>query len=205
MKKFSEFRLYEFEENKRMPTPEQISFMDNLYQRVKKDIMPNVPSQFKADYDRGKSITIHTDNKKDLSIGVKVDDDKMVINAKPINEPAFEYNFNFQSASADSIMTTIKGEFEKSETKGISTGKESPRYMPSYRDDENDEDDDNPEDDQENIDTPITDKPRRIKRSIDIKIIRNILEDAFILDDIELKQVTIDELIRRMLLESRKK
>ena len=203
MKKFNEFRLYEFEEKKKMTSPEQTSFMDNLFQKVKKEIMPKLPEQFRVDYDRGKSITIHTDNKNDLKVGAKVSDEKMIIFSKPVGEPEFEINFNFQNASIDNVINTIKGEFEKSESNGISTGKVV-RNLPSYHDYE-DNDEDNPEDNQEDIDIPIIEKPKRIKRSIDIKIIRNVLEDAYILDDIDLKQATIDELIRRMLIESRKK
>jgi hypothetical protein len=202
MKRFNEFRLYEFEERQKMPTPEQISFMDKLYNIIKKELVPNIPKEFKIDYDRGREIIIHTDNKKDLRVGAKISDEKMIIFSKPIGEPEFEINFNFQNANIDNVIHTIKSEFEKSETNGISTGLE-PREFKSFRDDD-DDDDDNIENNQEYIDTPITEKPKRIKRSIDIKIIKNILEDAFILDDIELKQVTIDELIRRMLLESRK-
>ena len=209
MKRFNEFRLYEFEENKKIPTPEQISFMDSLYKRVRSEVIPIIPSQFIADYDRGREIKIHTDNKKDLTVGAKISDDKMIIYAKPIGEPEFELNFNFQSANQDSVIDTFISEFEKSETSGLFTGKES-RYMKDFNQDEDDDDDDNddednPEDNQEDIETPITAKPKRIKRSIDIKIIRSVLEDAYILDDIELKQITIDEIIRRMLLESRKK
>lgn len=209
MKRFSEFRLYEFEE-KKMTSPEQISFMDNLYQRVKKEILPKLPRQFKADYDRGKSITIHTDNKKDLSMGAKISDDKMVITTKPVNEPAFEMNFNFESAKAENILNILLGEFEKSETNGLYTTKSSPRFLPSYQDDEDDyedegENDDKSEDEQDDIDIPITHKPRRIKRSIDIKIIKEVLEDAYILEDIDLKTATIEELIRRMLTASRRK
>jgi hypothetical protein len=73
-----------------------------------------------------------------------------------------------------------------------------------FNDEFNDEEKDTTEE-IDDIDIPITKKPKRIKRSIDIKIIKNVLEDAYILDDIDLKTATIDELIRRMLIESRKK
>jgi hypothetical protein len=205
MKRFKDFsKLYEFEKQEKLPTPEQVSFMDTMYQRIKKEVMPTVPPQFKADYNRGREIVIHTDSNKDLRVGAKIVDDKMVTFSKPINEPEFEINFNFQSANMDGIIRTIKSEFDKSETKGIFSGREQlVRDLPSYMDDDDDEDE--MREDEDDIDIPITAKPKRIKRSIEIKIIKNVLEDAFILDDIELKQVTIDELIRRMLLESRKK
>jgi len=200
-KSFESFKLYEFEENAKNPSAEKISFLDSLYKRMKEEIIPKIPSEFKIDYNRGKDITIHTDNEKDLSVGVKLENDKIVIYANPINEPKFEVNFNFETASADSIVHTLLDEFERSETNGLYdesyARKSIERDMPSFQGEENEDDED--------LETPITTKPTRIKRSIEIKIIRNILEDAYILDDIDLKEVTIDELIRRMLLESRKK
>ena len=39
MKNFKEFgKLYEFEENSKLPVAEQAFFMDNLYKRVKEEI-----------------------------------------------------------------------------------------------------------------------------------------------------------------------
>lgn len=216
MKRFKDFnRLYEFEEKQKMPSAEQISFMDDLYQKIKKEIVPIIPTQYKVDYDRNKgAISVHTDNKKDLTIEAKINDDKMVFSASPINQPEFQFNYNFYSANAVSILNIIKGEFEKSETNGIYTGKEETkeRYLKSYRDDDDDIDSDESDEEDEaipneeidDIDIPIVKKPKRIKRSIDMRIIKNVLEDAYILDDIDLKSVTIDELLRRMLLESRK-
>lgn len=205
MKRFNEFRLYEFEERQKMSTPEQISFMDQLYDRVKKDIIPNIPKEFKVDYDRGNKITIHTNNERDMMIGAKVSDDKMILFSKPIGEPEFEVNYDFQSANVDNVISSFQTTFDRSETHGIDTGKGS-RYMKSFRDDDDEEiEHERPQDDQDDIDVPITEKPKRIKRSIDIKTIRNVLEDAYILDEIDLIKVTSDELIRRMLVESRKK
>ena len=207
MKRFKDFnRLYEFEEKQRISTPEQISFMDDLYQKIKKEVIPIIPPQYKADYDRSKGIiTIRTNNDKDLSIEAKISDDKMLFSAKPVNQPSFQFNYNFYAANSDSILNTIKGEFEKSETNGIYAGKETngDRYLKSYRD-EDDEDQGIPNEEDGDIDIPIVKKPKRIKRSIDMKVIKTVLEDAYILDDIDLKSVTIDELLRRMLLESRK-
>lgn len=198
-KNFDNFRLYEFEENDKNPSAEKVSFMDSLYKKMKNEIIPKIPTEFKIDYNRGKDISVHTDNKKDLKVGVKMENDKIVIYANPISEPQFEVNFNFESANADNIIYTLLSEFERSETKGLydKSYVETERDMPGFQGEENE--------DEEDLETPITTKPTRIKRSIEIKIIRSVLEDAYILDDIELKEVTIDELIRRMLLESRKK
>ena len=200
MKNFKEFgKLYEFEENSKLPVAGQAFFMDNLYKRVKEEIMPTIPSQFKLDYKRGREISIHTSNKKDLHVGAKVGDDKMTLYSSPVGEPDFDLNYNFNYSNADSIIDTMKGEFEKSETSGLSKDTLESSKEPIARDLKDFRRGD------VDINIPITDKPRRIKRSIEIKIIKNVLEDAFILDDIELKNVKIDELIRRMLLESRKK
>lgn len=208
MKKFKDFnRLYEFEEMHNTSTPEQISFMDDLYKRIKKEISPNIPSQYKTDYDRNKSlIGIHTDNKKDLTVEIKINDDKMVILIKPVNEPEFKFNYNFYNANIDSILNIIKGQFEKSETNGlyIEKSEKKERYLKSYHDENKESNDDDKEEINDDINIPIVKKPKKTKKCIDMEIIRNILEDAYILDDIDLKSTSVDELLRRMLLETRR-
>jgi hypothetical protein len=196
MKRFKDFnRLYEFEENVKNPSGEKISFMDKLYDRIKKELIPDVPEEFKVDYDRGKEISIHTDNKKDMEAGVKLDNDKIVVYVNPVGEPQFEFNFNFNSASADGIIETLTSEFNKSENSGLSKGTHKPieRDLKSFRDE-----------DEEDIDTPILGKPKKKKRSIKINIIKQVIEDAYVMDEIELNTVTAEELIRRMLQASRK-
>jgi hypothetical protein len=199
MKRFKDFnRLYEFEETPKVPSAEVSSFMDKLYDRIKKELMPEIPEQFKADYIRGKEITIHTGNKNDLSVGAKVENEKMTVYSKPVDKPAFEINYNFSTSDADNIINTWKKEFERSETNGLSSKstvrKPIERDMKSFRED----------DDEEDIDTPILGKPPKKKRSIKINLIKQILEDAYIMDEIELN-VTVEELIRRMLIAGRKK
>ena len=198
MKRFKEFnRLYEFEETPKVPSAEVSSFMDKLYDRLKSELMPEIPEQFKIDYKRGREITINTGNKNDLSVGAKVENEKMIVYAKPAGEPAFEINYNFSASDANNIINTLRREFERSETGGISskssTRKPIERDMKSFRDD-----------DEEDIDTPILGKPPKKKRSIKINLIKQILEDAYIMDEIELN-VTVEELIRRMLVAGRKK
>jgi len=197
MKKFKDFsKLYEWEEGDNLPSADKISFMDKLHKRIKDEIVPIIPSEFKIDYKRGKEISIHTDNKKDLRLDIEIVDDKMIIQTYPINEPEFELNYSFSVNDIENIIGTIKGEFKRSLTNGLSKEKS---FQPKVRDLKSFQE---REDD---IDTPITDKPKRIKRSIDIEVIKTVLEDAFIVDDIDLKNVGIEELIRRMLTESRKK
>ena len=196
MKKFKDFsKLYEWEDVDKLPSADKISFMDKLHKRIKDEIVPIIPSEFKIDYKRGKEISIHTDNKKDLRLDIEIVDDKMIIQTYPINEPEFELNYSFSVNDIENIIRTIKGEFERSLTNGLSKEKS---FQPKVRDLKSFQE-------REDIDTPITDKPKRIKRSIDIEVIKTVLEDAFIVDDIDLKNVVIEELIRRMLTESRNK
>ena len=46
IKNFNNFRLYEFEENSKIPQAEVASFMDNLYQRIKEELVPIIPSEW---------------------------------------------------------------------------------------------------------------------------------------------------------------
>jgi hypothetical protein len=195
MRKFKDFsKLYEWEDVDKLPSADKISFMDKLYKRIKDEIVPIIPKEFKIDYNRGREISIHTNNNKDLRIGSKIEDDKMVIYINPVDEPEFEFNYSFSQNDIQNIINTIKSEFERSNTKGIATKNDASNRRVLKRFEEGD-----------NMDEPITEKPKRIKRSIDIEIIKTVLEDAFIVDDIDLKNVGIEELIRRMLSESRKK
>lgn len=195
MRKFKDFsKLYEWEDVDKLPSADKISFMDKLYKRIKDEIVPIIPKEFKIDYNRGREISIHTNNNKDLRIGSKIEDDKMVIYINPVDEPEFEFNYSFSQNDIQNIINTIKSEFERSNTKGIATKNDDSNRRVLKRFEEGD-----------NIDEPITEKPKRIKRSIEIEIIKTVLEDAFIVDDIDLKNVGIEELIRRMLSESRKK
>ncbi len=202
-RRFLDFKLFEFEEKINLPSAEKISFMDKLHQMIKDEIVPIIPKEFKIDYNRGKEIKIHTGNRKDLSVGVKVKDDKMIIYANPIDEPAFEFNYNFNIANLNSITDVIKGEFERSDSLGLnitskrSTTEPITRDLKSFRDEDKESDED--------IQTPIKRKQRKVKRTIDINIIKEVLEDAYILDDIDLKNISVNELVRRMLVESRKK
>lgn len=203
MKRLKTYKLFEFEEKMNLPSAEKISFMDKLYQIIKDEIMPNIPSQYKADYSRGKEIKIHTGSKKDLIMGAKIEDDKMVVYAKPIDSPEYIFNYNFNSEGIKTIVNIIKSEFESSETGGINTSVKRDPIELDTRDLKSFDQED--EEDTEEIEKPIKKKQRKVKRTIDINIIKEVLEDAYILDDIDLKDISVNELIRRMLVETRKK
>lgn len=190
---FKRFNLLEWEENiGNLPRANWISYMDNLYKEIKNQVVPNIPKDFKIDYDRGKKIVLHTENKKDLIISIELYDDKIWYYVKPVKDIEFEFNFSFSNDTSN-IIKTINDEFKKDPNNGLSPKAE----IKSINIDKKEEDDD--------IDKPITKKPVKKKRSIDINIIKDVLEDAFIIDDIDLKNISIEELIRRMLIESRKR
>lgn len=181
---FNKFKILEWEEvSGRIPRANWIEYMDILYSEIKKQIVPIISSKFKVDYDKGKLITIHTDNKKDLTISVGINDDKINYSVKPVKGVEFEFNYNL-SNNITQIINSIKDEFKKDPYNGLHQEQGNvPKFI--------DEDD-------------ITPRKKSIKRSIDINIIKSILEDSFILDEIDLKNITIEELLRRMLKESRK-
>lgn len=190
---FKRFNLLEWEENiGNLPRANWISYMDNLYKEIKNQVVPNIPKDFKIDYDRGKKIVLHTENKKDLIISIELYDDKIWYYVKPVKDIEFEFNFSFSNDTSN-IIKTINDEFKKDPNNGLSPKAE----IKSINIDKKEDDDD--------IDKPITKKPVKKKRSIDINIIKDVLEDAFIIDDIDLKNISIEELIRRMLIESRKR
>lgn len=192
MYNFKDFNLLEWEENKGdLPRANWISYMDGLYKEIKKQIVPNIPNDFKVDYDRGKKIIIHTDNKKDLTISIELYDDKIWYFVKPVKGIEFEFNFSF-SNDTSTVIKTIQDEFNKDSNNGL-----SPKAEIKSINKENETDED--------INEPILKKPTKKKKSIDINVIKDVLEDAYIIDDIDLKNISIEELIRRMLLESRKR
>jgi len=205
IKDFKNFKLYEFEKSENY-NPEQITFMDDVYKRIETDIIPQIPKEYDVIYDRKKlKIDIKTDNKNDLSVGTKIAEDKIVIYANPIGEPKYEFNYSFFSMDIDNVIKSLLYEFTTSDTNGL--------YKETYKKSRIEEDETISEepiafiddDDDDILDKPILDKPRKRKRSIDISVIKDVLEDAYIMDDIDLRNTSIEELVRRMLLESRRK
>jgi hypothetical protein len=195
---FKQFKVLEWEENNDIPMASHVSYLDILYDRIKNDISPNISSKIKIDYDRGKKIIIHTDNKKDLKISIGIKNETITYEVKPVDDIPFEFNYNFPY-NLDQMLLSIEKEFNQDPNKGLfdieqeiqipEETKISSEKKPQFEEDDQDVE-------------PI--KNIRHKRSIDIKIIKDILEDSYILDEIDLKDITIAELIRRMLIESRK-
>lgn len=194
MYNFKNFSILEWEENDgRIPKANWISYMDTLYKEIKTEIVPNIPKDFKVNYSRGKKIIIHTDNEKDLVISIEIADDKISYSVKPVKGVEFEFNFSFSNDTSQ-IIKNIVDEFENDPNKGLSSRHQIKKVDSKPKKNQNDD-----------IDHPITKKPIKKKKSIDIDIIKEVLEDAYIVDDIDMKEITIEELVRRMLIETRKR
>jgi len=150
---------------------------------------------YRCHIERANKITIHTDSKKDLIITIEVKDENIIYNVKPVSGPEFETNYNPDNGVGQ-VLKMIEDEFSKDQNGGLhkvekpKVKKETEYIQDNYEDD--------------NIDEPITRKPYKISKSIDIRIIKSVLEDSYILSELDLKNLTIEELIRRMLVESRR-
>jgi len=179
---------------------DRLSFMNLLNAQVI-ELLKNYPKEFKIDLIPGKKLTISTDNPDDLKVIVRIGNDKIHFTAKPTEGPEYEFDFSFDKNGVEEIFDLIEGAF-KNDNGGIKSDSGD-----TYKFDDEDESTELEldVDDEENLDTPITKKPVRRTRTININVIQDVLEDAYILDDIDLKNISPEELIRRMLLETRKR
>jgi hypothetical protein len=199
--KFNDYKLYEFEEVKDIPPADRLSFMKILEEKIVK-FLNEYSNKFKVNSIPGKIITIDTGNKKDLKIVIRLENDKIYFDARPTQGPSFEFNYTFNKNGIDEVFRLVQSSFDEDPNKGIAPEHKSD----TYKSDTDEPSEDITEDDVEPLDIPITNKkPLKRTRSININIIQDVLEDAFILDDIDLKDTPVEELIRRMLLESRRK
>lgn len=192
--KFNEFKMLEWLGEGKLPRPEYIKYLDSLQEKILKEI--KLPSGFKSDYDRGRSIKIHTGDENDLVIDIIVKNDKILYNTKPVKGIESGINIPFNN-DIKNIFKLILNDLN--DNKGIEYyNKQSgaDNTINNMGDESNDF--------MDGIDKPILKKPIRRRRSIEIPVIMSILEDAFIVDDIDLKNVSVEELVRRMLIASRK-
>lgn len=197
---FNDYNIYEFKEVKDMPSAEKISFINDLKVKTNK-FLKEYPKAFKVDVVPGKILTINTGNNEDLSVTVRVKNDKIFFTAKPTSGPEYEFNYSFKLDAIDDIFGLLKLSFEKDPNEGIV----SKPSADTYKSDTKEASKDIKEEEIEPLDVPITKKPKRRTRSININVIQDVLEDAYILDDIDLKNTSVEELVRRMLLETRRK
>lgn len=178
---------------------DKISFMNKLKLKLD-DLIKGYSTKFNIDYNIGRSIIISTDNPGDLSINISVDSEKLYYDAKPTSGPNFNFEYSFNEDNINSVVKTVEQTLEDDPNKGILP---EPKGK-IYKYDTKDQGSKITLDDVDPLEKPITKRPTKRSKSININIIQNVLEDAYIIDDIDLKDTTVKELIRRMLLESRK-
>ena len=189
----------EFDGNvKDLPSPDRLDFMNGLKVQVEK-FLEDYPKAFKVNYVPGKILTIGTGEYDDLKIVIKFSGDKINFNANPTEGPEYEFAYSFDKNGAEEIYKLIESAFKNDPHQGMVSQPSKDKY-PSNTDEPPK---DIKEEEVEPLDVPITKKPVRRIRSININVIQDVLEDAYILDDIDLKDVSPEELIRRMLLETR--
>ena len=192
----------EFDDNsKDMPSLDRVSFIKSLKEDVE-EFLKNYPKDFVVNEVSGKLLTIKTTNQDDLRIVVRFSGDKINFNAKPTEGPEYEFAYNFDKNGVDSIFGLIKSAFENDPNDGmVSTPIPKTQPLPDISEPQDVE----IQEEEIDIDTPITKKPKRRVKSININIIQDVLEDAYILNDIDLGNTSIEELLRRMLVETRRK
>jgi len=188
--KYGDFNLYEWTgDYKKLPKPEYVIFLNKLAEKINKELLPIIPKQFSMDYNQEKcTITLKTDNKDDTLIHIELNDDKILYEIKPVKNKGIPYGFNygFNHSSVDSIFNSIKKYFidnEGNELSSIQDFSEKPT---------------------------VTRKTRTTKKTenktpnlIDMDVIRTVLEDAYILDEIRFTDITLKDLLKRMLDEQR--
>jgi len=179
---------------------DKISFFNKVKDGAE-EFLKDYSKDFKINLVPGKVLTIGTGNPDDLKIIIKSGNDKIHFIAKPTVGPEYEFAYSFDKNGIDGVIGLAKLAFEDEPNQGLA----KPISKDKYKADTNEPSVDIREEDVEPLDIPITKKPIRRKRSIDINIIQDVLEDAYILEDIELGNTSVEELIRRMLLETRRR
>jgi len=189
----------EFDAREDIAPTDKLSFTSQLEKKVK-EFLKDYPKKFKINIVPGKLFTITSDNKNDVRVTINIGGDMIYFNAKPTEGPEYEFSFNYNKHLVDSIFGLVKSAFERDPHKGTLS-----KPGETYKADTKEPSEDIKEEEIEPLDVPITTKPKRRTRNININVIQDVLEDAFILDDIDLKNTDVSELIRRMLLESRRR
>lgn len=190
----------EYDTSKGIPDADRLDFMLQLKNGAE-EILKDYSKDFKIDFQPGKSLTISTGKDDDLYISIKFVGEKISLFANPLQGPEYEFAYSFDKNGLIAAIDFIKTAFTKSPNQGLS----SKPTADKYKADTKEPSEDIKEEDIDPLDIPIKLKPKRRVRSININIIQDVLEDAYILDDIDLKDTDVTELVRRMLLETRRK
>jgi len=198
---FNKFKLLEWQgDDKNLPRPEYIKYLDELQEKIRKEI--DLPKGFDSEYIRGKRILINTGNNDDMVISIDVKNDQISYNIKPVKGTSIESGVNLPFTSDTSgILRMIKNDIKDNKGKEFAI---KPKTKTKKSKKDTNEEDIEEYDFMSDLETPITKRPIRRRRSIEIRTIMSVLEDAYIVDDIDLKNISAEELVRRMLLASRK-
>lgn len=179
---------------------DKISFFNKLKEGAEK-LLKKYPNDFQINLVPGKILTIGTTNINDLRIVIKASNDKINFIVTPTSGPNYEFSYGFDKNGIQEIIGLIDSAFKEDPNQGL----EKKPSKEKYPADTSEPSKNLKEEEIEPLDIPITNKPKKRKRSIDINIIQDVLEDAYILDDIDLKNISVKELVRRMLYETRRK
>lgn len=177
MYKFNEFKLLEKDDigSTKYINPKYVIMVDDLHSRINDLIMPELSDAYKMTYKRGESIVIYTGDEKDLYFKVTRSDDMLSIKVNPVNGIDYEYSFSVSMSGIETIFDTIDSEVAKTPNGGI--------YV---------------QDKTSTSEIDYNERPARVRRSVKFEHIRDILEDAFRANEIDLKDIRVDELIKRM-------
>jgi hypothetical protein len=155
--------------------------MDKINSRVKKEIIPLLSKNYTLTYDKGKSIVVKSNKDKfSFRIFIEKDSDKITVEVAPLKPPTYELNYVIDNESINNIINLIVNEIKNIEDIG----------------DLNDDDSLN------DIEFPKKSIKKKNNNTIDIDIVQDVLEEAFVNDEIILKKVDINELLLRMMKKS---
>lgn len=174
---FNNFKLLEKEDigSTKYINLKFVTMMNELYKSINDLIMPDLSTNFDINYIKGEKITISTGNDNDLSFEVNRKDDQLSIKVKPLHGIDYEYSFSVSQNGIETVFETIESEVSKTTNKGL--------FVKSV----------NLKDYNNKLE-----KAPRVRRSLKIDYIKLVLENAVKNDEIDLKGIDVDELIKRM-------
>lgn len=155
--------------------------MDQINDRIEGEILPLLNNTYNVKYDKGKMISVKS-NKEKFSFKIFIENDKISVEIIPFTPPIYELSYDIEYENINNIIKLITNEI-------ISGGDEEKT-------------EDVQDEIQKEIPTPKRNNKKRNNNSIDIDIVQEVLEEAFVNNEIILKKVDINELLLRMMKKS---
>lgn len=168
-----------------MPPIDRLLFIKNLKIEAEK-ILPLYSDKFNVVTEPGKSLYISTDYDYDLTIKFSFNGNKIQVISIPTKGVPYEYNRDFSSYSVKMAIDAIKMIFKHDPNNGILSDKDDTSLKSK---------------------TPIKKTTKKTTKKIAEKtqtsdinptIIYDVLEKAFVKNEIELNTITLEDLINRM-------